>query len=382
MSLRFFYTSNDKDFVTKKFYYLFINIGMMAGLLGPLLPFLAEHSNSTITESGFLISAFATGAIAGSSLLYLKFFSLSYSKLAKLFLLVFIISILLLPEFKSYLFQLVVSFVIGLVQGYLNSGGNSAILSIWGKMAAKKITISHFSYGLGNIIIPIIITSSFYFFKSDFITFLIISLVVFPSIFFNLETKINSFEASENTKQLSDNSIYLFYTLFFLYVGLELTFSGWLSTIGIIRDLPSELAELLPGIFWFSLTLGRFLLSLLISKFSANRILTISLFALILPFVIIYFDSTILLLTSVFLSGLFLSVIFPTLYTIGNNIYSLEGKRTGNIFIFAGFGGIAIPPFTGYIIDKFGLSYFPVVTISILIIFLVFLLSLRNKFKT
>ena len=64
--------------------------------------------------------------------------------------------------------------------------------------------------------------------------------------------------------------------IFFLDIGLEMTFGGWISSYTVIKGVATkEVATEIGSVFWLAMTLFRFILACIPGK-SSSKLLTLS----------------------------------------------------------------------------------------------------------
>ncbi len=146
----------------------------------------------------------------------------------------------------------------------------------------------------------------------------------------------------------------------FFYVGAEVSIGSFMvnylsgPTIG---HMTEQVAAKYVGLYWGGAMLGRFLGSVLLAKFSPRKLLSI--FAVV---------NVILLLTTISTSGdvavysivaigLFNSIMFPTIFSLGiERMGPLTGKAS-SLLIMAIVGGAVVPQLQGFLADHIGVQH-------------------------
>ncbi len=133
----------------------------------------------------------------------------------------------------------------------------------------------------------------------------------------------------------------------FLYVGVESSLDGWLSSYASRNSGTRDLWAALPSVFWLGILIGRFLASLALLRLVPARLLGGCLVAA--------FSGTCLLLeasrpwsilAATALTGLALAPIFPLAVSSYSDSTKAE-KSAGLIFSAGGLGGASIPALVG-----------------------------------
>jgi fucose permease len=140
--------------------------------------------------------------------------------------------------------------------------------------------------------------------------------------------------------------------LFFVYVGLEAGTGQWsFSLMTLSRGTPTALAGALVSAYWASLTLGRVVFGLLVTRVSPERLLRACMAVAIAAAALLWLDVRPASELSLALLGLAFAPIFPVL--IAETPRRLGAAQTANAVGFqiaaAVFGGAALPGALGVI---------------------------------
>ena len=143
--------------LTITYWIIFICIGMMGGILGPALPFLAEQSHSSMSQIALLFTARALGNIIGSLISGQLFDRYDGHKILLLMGIAAILGMVITPSLMSLGVLCIFVFILGFSEVSLNAGCN--LMMIWAhkERAPPFISALHFCYGLGAMIIPLIL---------------------------------------------------------------------------------------------------------------------------------------------------------------------------------------------------------------------------------
>jgi FHS family Na+ dependent glucose MFS transporter 1 len=133
---------------------------------------------------------------------------------------------------------------------------------------------------------------------------------------------------------------------FFLYVGVEVGFGGWLFTYATTLDITSEAtAAYLTSAFWGALTVGRLLAIPLAAAIRPRTILFIDLLLAMLSMGILLLlpNNAVALWIAVIGFGLAIASIFPTILSFAGRRMTITGQITGLFFSGAALGGMTLP---------------------------------------
>lgn len=146
----------------------------------------------------------------------------------------------------------------------------------------------------------------------------------------------------------------------FLYVGAEVTIGSLLINYLALPEMGAishRNATTYVSLYWTGAMVGRFIGSALMMKIAPRRLLTW--FALInIVLLAITLSSTgYLAVYTVVAIGLFNSIMFPTLFTLGVARMGPQTNRASGLIIMAIVGGALIPLLAGYLADAVGLHH-------------------------
>lgn len=323
----------------------FAATGFGTTLLGCILPALHSAWNLTDAKAGFLFACQFTGASLGALLVWKDFFSsLQHGYL------VLVVSAAFLALVQGYA-AAGVFFVFGLGLGWamtsINMVGGTAF-----ERPGAALSLLNASWILGAALSPEIASRwarhwppmSIYFAVA--ICFAVIGLM------------LRRHRASLQGSHIRPSRIVAgatrwaliggFSLLAFLYVGVEVSVSGWMMTY--IHRLPLEAglwAALIASCFWLALLCGRLLAPAVLLRVSESRLLATTTMAACLSVLLILLDhSPVAILLAAVSAGLTLAPIFP-LCVSRVLVLTNESPQTKWLFFVAGMGGSVLPWLTG-----------------------------------
>ena len=349
------------------FYFLtygicFISLGLAMASLGPILPFMAEHINVSLGQISFLFTASSLGYLTGSAgggRLYDRF---KGHHLMLIAVSLMIVMSILVPTISIFFPLLLVMFFFGLGQGMLDVGGNVNLLWVYQARVGPYMNALHFCFGVGAFLAPIVIHHVMKL-AGGAITwpFWVLALLFLPSLvgLWALKSPTNPEKSDDldGKKSVDYRLVVLMMVLFFLYVGVETGFGGWIFTYATQGNITDEAgASYMNSIFWGALTLGR-LVSVLLAKRLRPSTLLIGNFSLAIAFLglILLFplNTTVVWIVSAGL-GFSLSSVFPTLLALGESRMKITGSVTGMFFLGSSLGGTLLPMLLGQIFEYIG----------------------------
>ncbi|QUX89994.1 MFS transporter [Marinomonas sp. A3A] len=340
---------------------MFIAAGSVSGLLGPSLIYLADLINASVAEISIVFSARAIGNILGA-LLAGRMFDRWQGHHYLIVMLLCVITGLVLVPFSTSLFMLVVLFfLLGASEVSVNAGGNMMMLWLHKEKVGSYVTILHLCYSAGCMLAPLILVFAQWTGHGYGAGYWMVALyaVLLPFLLWRQPSPTFELRASEVVPATKQKATFLaFLTVIFLYVGFEITIAGWITTYAVMSGEDQNTAAILVTWFFVSLSLGRlfsvFLLRWITPRQGIYGLLVVSFTG---SLVMVLSDAS-LVMIALWL-GLGCSAFFPMLFSYANSIMSLNGKRTGYVFVCCGLGALVAPSLTGPIIEAFSAAAFP-----------------------
>jgi len=340
----------------------FVSLGLGMASLGPLLPYLADNVGVTLAKISFLFTASSLGYLLGSAgggRLYDRF---KGHRLMVIALLLMIVASILIPLIPVFYLLLVGVFFFGLGQGTVDVGGNVNLLWVFQSRVGPYMNALHFCFGVGAFLSPIIIHNVMKL-AGGALTwpYWILATLFLPGLvgLLSLESPKNpeKDEDDQKPKKIDYRLVVLIMMLYFVYVGVETGFGGWIFTYAVEEQIATEsAASYMNSLFWGALTLGRLVSILLARKLPPSKILigNFSLAILFLGLILIWPKNSVMIWAGSAGLGLALSSVFPTLLALGESRMKITGGVTGLFFFGSSLGGTVLPMVLGQIFEYIG----------------------------
>lgn len=340
----------------------FIALGLAMSSLGPMLPYLADRTGANFSQISFIFTAHSLGYLIGSAgggRLYDRF--KSHTLMAS-FLVLMIITTVGIPLISKYYLLLFVMFFFGLGTGFLDIGGNVNILWVYQSRVGPYMNALHFFFGVGAFLSPLILHRVMAW-TNGAITwpYWVIAILYIPSLvgLLLLKSPTNP-EKDAQTKtanKIDMRLVILLMALFFLYVGVEGGYGGWIFTYATEEGIATETAaSYLNSIYWGTLTLGRLISIPLAKRFKPSQILFgnygLTIFFLLL--ILIWPTEPIVVWLVTAGLGLAVSSVFPTLLSLAETRITITGKVTSYFFLGSSSGAMIVPMIIGQIFEYIG----------------------------
>lgn len=352
---------------------MFIASGAVSGILGPSLIYLADLIHADVAQISVVFSARAIGNILGAQLAGRMFDRWQGHHYLMLMLVLIVIGLVCVPFSSSLLILVSLFFLLGATEVSVNAGGNMMMLWLHKEKVGSYVTVLHLCYSSGCMIAPLVLVFSEWMGQSYSAGYWLLALyaALFPMLLWRQTSP--TFESRESevvpiTKQRT--TFITFLAVIFVYVSFEITIAGWISTYGVLKGENQNHAAVLVSWFYVSLTLGR-LFSVPLLRWFSLRFCLYGLMALSLvgSLLMTLLPNVSLVVIALWL-GLGCSAIFPMLFAYASSIMSLNGRRTGYVFVCCGMGALVAPTLTGPVIDLFSVAAFPVILLLLAVLIL------------
>lgn len=295
------------------------------------------------------------------------------------------ISFLLYASVNSFYLIVLLSVPLGLAQGSIDSSSNVLVAD---EYSSKYMSWLHCFWALGASIGPMIMSYSIanHTWRIGYILIAIIHIVI--AVYCALTVTSSLWKADNLVNQAgikndNDNhiglnntfSVLLSISIFFLYTGIELIASHWLSTVlQESRGLSVQISGAVTTILFIAITFGRFFAGVIINKVGNSIMLRLSIIIAIIGCAFIWLSSSVLwlLYLGTVLFGIGLAPIYPCLMHETPVRFSKEiSKRLIGYQVGAGLlGGSVLSTLTGDVMGRISLELlFPIMLAILVILF-------------
>lgn len=320
--------------------------GVSTTLLGCILPTLNNLWHLGDRRAGLLFAAQFTGSASGALLVRNNFFRSLVN--GYLLLIVSAISVAFFTGFAEVLLFLAFGLGIGLTM-------TSTSLLIGTRFSANRgsaLSVLNAVWGLGAVLTPAAVSlwigrwkpTSLFLVLAFGLTVVLVSIGMHPTL--SAPSTRRAIESAPENGRLKIISI--FAVLSFLYVGTEVSVSGWMmSYVHRLTASSRSWAPMATSCFWVALLCGRTLVPVLERWLSEARLLTTSLIiALISVLLLIASHIPLAIVFSATCAGFALAPIFPL--CLARALEQMHDSPESKwIFAISGFGGAILPWVTG-----------------------------------
>ncbi|MCP4400358.1 MAG: MFS transporter [bacterium] len=345
---------------TFAYYTAFVALGLVTASLGTTLPGLAEQVRSGIGEMSFLFTARSLGYLLGALLGGRLYDRMAGHPIIALMLGGMAVMMACIP-LASFLWVLVGALLLlGIAESIVDVGGNTLLVWVHRSEVGPFMNALHFFFGVGSFLSPLIVARVVA--VNDDITWVywILAILILPvALWFGFLASPKAQTSREQSYVKTGHpflvaGVALF---FFLYVGVEVGFGGWVFTYAVATDLADKThAAYLTSAFWGALTLGRLLSIPFTGRFKPITLLFMTLTGGVasITLMLLRQDSFAILVTGALGLGFFLATIFPTTISFSERRMTISGKVTGMFFVGASLGAMTVPWIIGQLIESRG----------------------------
>ena len=366
-------------------YLAFIALGLPDQLLGIAWPTMRIDFQKSLDSAGlyaFLVTIFTSISGYFNGNISTKY---SVNKILIYSVLLTAIGILGHSISPNWLIFLLFAIPTGLGAGSVDSTLNNYVAM---NFSSRHMSWLHAFWGIGSTLGPLIMILAFTlglnwrggYFIVSVLLFLLMTLFIFSSkIFEKTPAQIIKETSSKKIRIISINS-FLSTSFFFIYTATEGGVGLWIySVMTEARNFDTNLAGILVSIYWASLTIGRIIVGFITKKYTDKQIiffgLLLSLFSMILLCFINQISTTIALITL----GFGLSGIYPCMMNDTHKRHEIQKAQIlmGHQVGAASLGFAFMIPLLGFVIQRIGLNFLPV----ILIFFVLYMISIELKLR-
>jgi fucose permease len=342
---------------TAAYYLAFIALGLVGGMLGPILPTLQEHTRSTISQISYVFSARTVGYFIGSVLLGHLYDRLPGHLLMGGVLVAMAAIVALAPVIPVLWLLFLVFAIIGLTEGIIDVGGNTMLVWVHHPYSGPFMNGLHFFFGVGAFVAPLIISQVALVTSDSTRALWVLAVLMLPAALFVLRLRSPHNPAltqDEPAPKPDALLIVLIAMLFCLFVGTETSYGGLVFTYAThLKLADSTTAALLTSLFWGSLTAGRLLSIPIAVKVQPRWILLADMIGCAISVLVVLYwpvPSTGLWIGTIGF-GLFQASAFPTLISYAEKRMAISGKITSFFFIGSCLGSMFVPVLIGQLFE-------------------------------
>ena len=342
------------------YYIVFIALGLSYAIIGPSLDALAVHTGSTLSALSAIFITGALGRTVGSLVAGRIYDRLRGNPIIATALITIALMHFLIPLMNILWLLLAVAFLLGLAEGTLDVGCNTQIILVHGKNVGPYMSGLHFTFGIGNLIVPLLVAASLKLTGDVRGAFWLIALIFAPLALLLLRLRSPAAQHEDHTARAAQSIpaglVMLFALFFFLFVGVESVLGSWAFNYGKRFGLDEIGAGGLASTYFGGFTLGRLLSIPIATRMKPKHILLMDIVVLFVGMALLLManEPGPLLWVGIFVVGLGVASCFPAALSYAEESFPVTGTMTGIFLATSNMGAMFFPWLIGQFFEVRG----------------------------
>jgi fucose permease len=345
---------------TAVYYLAFIALGMTSASLGVTLPDLAARTGVSLGAAGILFTLRMVGYLIGSLLGGRLYDHWRGQRVQAGALLLLALGLALAPQAATLILLGAAFVVAGIGEGTLDVGGNTLLVWVHGDRVGPFMNALHLFFGVGSFLAPLLLVGAM---SRGGVTgaYLLLAGLLLPVALLLWRVPspaIPRLAAGETAAPLDVPLVALFVLFFFLNVGAEASFGGWIFSYAqtVFASGGATLAAGLTSLFWGTFSLGRLVGIPIAARVRPRLILLADLGLITVGLLILALlpPTPTLAWLGVGVTGLGMASVFATTMTMAGRHIVINGRTTGLFFIGTSAGAAAFPWLLGQVFERLG----------------------------
>lgn len=345
---------------TAGYFAAFIAMGMYGAALGPTLPGLAAQTGAGLSQVSILFSARALGYLIGSVVSGHIFDRRSGHRVMAVMLVLMLAGMIVVPEIPLLPLLAAVFWFLGVTEAGVDVGGNTLIVWRHGERVGPFMNAMHFGFGVGAFVTPIVVAQAILLSGGIAWAYRVLALLMLPAVVWMAWTPSPcppAAHAQGGAAATRPWPVFLVAALLFLFVAAEASYSGWVYTYALARNIGSAAtAAYLTSAFWGAFTLGRLIAIPVAARFKPSAILLGNILACLagVVMVLIGHNSTLMLWAGTAIFGFAMGPLFPTTISFASTRIATTGRVTAWFLVGASLGFMSVPWLIGQWFEPLG----------------------------
>lgn len=338
----------------------FVALGLVTASLGPTLSGLADRTGTLLSGISIVFTARSLGYLIGSFLSGRLYDRVPGHPVMAGMLIAMGGTMALIPVVPWLWLLAPVFLLTGAAEGAVDVGGNALLVWVHGSEVGPYMNALHFFFGLGAFLSPVLIALVLQRGGDLAWAYWVVALLMLPPVAWLASMPSPARQAEDHGTAKEGGSAVLLALLgafFFLYVGAEVGFGGWIHTYSVTLGMADQTAAAyLTSAFWGALTAGRLLAIPIAAYLRPRAILLIDLLICLVGVVAIlaWTGSQVVLWIGTLGLGLGMASIFPTLMSFAERRVAVTGQVAGWFLVSGSAGGMSLPWLIGQLFEGVG----------------------------
>jgi fucose permease len=340
--------------------------GFALTMIGPSLSTLRDRTGSSIAEIGSLFLALQLGFIVGSVIAGRVLDRFDGHRVYATGFLCVAAALLALPVANSLIALWGVMVAIGTASSISDVSANTLLMWHLGEHVGRAMNLLHFSFGVGALIAPLVVALGVDTAARLGGVIAVVMALWALSVPSPTAPQVRRDEQSTATRRV----LVIAAAFFFVYVGVEIGFAGWIHTYAGEVGFSPRAATMITTGFWISFTSGRLFSAWVSGRIRPKVVMTVSGTATVVAAVVLTIaqGSPAGMWVGAIMIGLATAPQFPVMIAYLERRIQLSGSDTSWFMASAGMGGLAFPYAIGQMIDAAGTAIFPWMVLGLSVI--------------
>lgn len=343
----------------------FLAIGLALSVLGPALTELRERTDTGIGAIGTLFVGQSAGYLLGSVLAGRLYDRFDGHRVFAGALTLLGVGLATVSTMHSMAGLLLAFFAVGAGAGGADVGANALLMWRLGPAVGPTMNLLHLCFGIGALTTPLFVHLG--------LGIATISGAVACGIFAVWALRVPAptpHTAPAREEHSPSRLLAVLAAFFFLYVGLEVGFAGWVNTYGEEVGFSELAAKWVTTVFWIGFTLGRVLSSAVSTRVRPKVVLVVaSVATLVASLLLLVGDGRpAVVWAGSFAMGLATAPQFPVMLTYLERRIRVTGSATAWFVGAAGLGALVFPWLIGRWFEASGAAALPAAMVALAIL--------------
>jgi FHS family Na+ dependent glucose MFS transporter 1 len=349
--------------IAAAYYAAYVLLGLMLTSIGPSLDALRDQTGSTVEAIALLFTATSLGYIGGSLLAGRLYGRIAGHRVLTGSLLVLALATLAVPGLRSLELLLLAFAVIGIPLGVIDVGGNTLLVWLFRGDVPPYMNALHLSFGVGAFVGPLLFDRFAVATGNAVTTFWLFAALMVPvALWLALLPSPDSPGAAQATADgrsvIRRHAwlIGLIAVFFFMHMGAEMTFGGWIYTHADEVTGSATTARLVNSMFWGGLVLGRLVAIPLALRFSPQAMLQLDLIGAIASLALLAAlpESVPALWIGTIGFGFAVASLVASSFNLAERVMPITGQVSAAFLVGGSLGAMTLPWLAGQLMAPFG----------------------------
>jgi FHS family Na+ dependent glucose MFS transporter 1 len=375
--------------IAAAYYATYVLLGLMLTCIGPSLDALQAQSGSSTEAIALLFTANSLGYIAGSLLAGRLYARLAGNRVLPAALLILALLTFTVPWLGSLGLLMLVFGLIGVPLGVMDVGGNTLIVWLYRADVPPYMNALHLFFGVGAFIGPLVFDRFAVATGNPATTFWLFAALMIPVALWLV--RLPSPDSPGAARATADGRsvlrryawlIGLIAVFFFMHMGAELAFGGWIYTYADEATGSGTTARLVNSAFWGGLVVGRLVAIPLALRLSPRAMLQLDLLGAVLSLALLIMlpDSTPALWIGTIGFGFSIASMIASSFNLAERRMPIASQVSSTFLIGGSLGSMTLPWLVGQLFVPYGrLSVMYVTAAAMLAAWFLLALVVRQK---